>query len=158
MNSDSIEREVLIEAPIERVWAALTEPASVSAWFCSGREVTIDLRAGGVMFLDHGEHGRYPTVIVAVAPPHVFSFRWAVLEPGALATEENSTLVEFTLKATPEGTVLRVLESGFDSLAVTAGRSMSSLFEDHSGGWLQVVNEFVKYVTANAETTRVDSP
>lgn len=158
MNTNSIEREVLIEAPIERVWAALTEPASVSAWFCSGREISIDLRVGGVMILDHGDHGRYPTVIVAVVPPNTFSFRWAVLDPGALATKENSTLVEFTLKTTPEGTVLRVLESGFDNLAVPAGRSMSSLFEDHSGGWPQVINELAKYVMANVATPRVDAP
>ncbi|HVB51859.1 MAG TPA: SRPBCC family protein [Acidimicrobiales bacterium] len=158
MNTDSIASEVLIEAPIERVWAALTEPASVSAWFCNHKEISIDLRVGGAMVLDHGDHGRFQTVIVAIAPPNAFSFRWAALHPDVLATEENSTLVEFTLKTTPKGTVLRVLESGFDTLAVPAGRSLSSLFEDHSGGWPQVIDELAKYVMANVATPRVDSP
>lgn len=115
MNTDRIEREISIEAPIERVWAALTQPASVSAWFCNGKEIAIDLRVGGVMTLDHGDYGAYKTVIVSIDPPNVFSYRWASAYPGELATEENSTLVEFTLKTTPEGTLLRVVESGFDT-------------------------------------------
>lgn len=156
MNTDRIEREVLIKAPIERVWSALTEPTSVSAWFCNGAEVTIDLREGGVMVLDHGDHGTYKTVIVSIAAPHVFSYRWAATYPGVLATKENSTLVEFTLKTTPEGTILRVVESGFDALAIPEDRIASAGFESHSNGWTSIVAEIAKYVTANEETPLVD--
>jgi uncharacterized protein YndB with AHSA1/START domain len=158
MNTDRIEREVVIGAPIERVWSALTEPKSVSAWFSNHEDVTIDLRPGGVMTLSHGDYGTFQTVIVSVSPPHVFSFRWASAHPDVLATEENSTLVEFTLKATPEGTVLRVVESGFDELEIPADRVAHAGYESHSEGWTEVIAVFAEYVRANTETPLIDSP
>lgn len=157
MDIDRIEREIAIEAPIERVWAALTQPASVSAWFCNGEEITIDLRVGGIMTLDHGNHGAYKTVIVSLDPPNVFSYRWASAYPGVLATEENSTLVEFTLTSTPKGTLLRVVESGFDSLVIPEDRLEAAGYESHSHGWPSVIGELAKYVMANKETPLVDS-
>ncbi len=158
MNTDRIEREIVIGAPIERVWSALTEPKSVSSWFSNHEEVTIDLRPGGVMTLDHGDYGTFQTVIVTVSPPNTFSFRWASAYPDILATDENSTLVEFTLKATPEGTVLRVVESGFDTLEIPANRVQHAGYESHSEGWPQVLSELTKYVEANLETPLIDSP
>src|ERR1700722_3498168 len=100
MTTDRIEREVKVSAPIEAVWAVLTDPAHVGTWFGTGTPADIDLRPGGVMVLDHGDHGTYPTLIVSVEPPRMFSYRWASAYPGVVATEENSTLVEFTLEAT----------------------------------------------------------
>jgi uncharacterized protein YndB with AHSA1/START domain len=44
MSADWIEREVLIEASRERVWAALTEAPLVAEWF--GDSAEIDLRPG----------------------------------------------------------------------------------------------------------------
>ncbi|MHB8380489.1 MAG: SRPBCC family protein [Acidimicrobiales bacterium] len=158
MNSDRIEREVVIGAPIERVWSALTEPKSVSAWFSNHEDVTIDLRPGGVMTLDHGDYGTFHTVIVSVSPPDAFSFRWASAFPDELATEDNSTLVEFTLTTTPEGTVLRVVESGFDTLEIPAHRVQQAGYESHSEGWPQVMAELAKYVVSDLETPLVDSP
>ena len=58
MSTDRIEREVMIAASPERVWAVLTEPAHVGTWFGTGSPAEIDLRPGGLMMLDHGEHGR----------------------------------------------------------------------------------------------------
>ena len=42
---DSIERELILPAPPARVWAALTQPDQLSAWF--GARASIDLRPGG---------------------------------------------------------------------------------------------------------------
>ena len=44
---DAIERELILPVPRERVWAALTEPLSLSAWF--GTQATVDLRPGGAV-------------------------------------------------------------------------------------------------------------
>jgi uncharacterized protein YndB with AHSA1/START domain len=145
MSADRIVREVKIQAPIERVWAVLTEPAHVGVWFGSGVPAEIDLRPGGVMVLDHGEHGRYPTLIVNVDPPHAFSYRWASAYPGITATEDNSTLVEFSLQAAADGTLLRVVESGFDTLVIPAGREDSAGFESHAQGWAGVVVKLGEY-------------
>jgi uncharacterized protein YndB with AHSA1/START domain len=146
MNKDVIEREIAIGAPIDKVWSVLTEPDHIGTWFGSGIPVRIDLRPGGLMELDHGVHGAYKTTIVEVDPPHTFSYRWASAYPGAIATEENSTLVEFTLKETGDGTLLRVVESGFASIMIPAEREASAGYESHSQGWTGVIEKFADYV------------
>jgi uncharacterized protein YndB with AHSA1/START domain len=45
MQQDWIEREVLIEASRERVWAVLTDPTHIAVWF--GDTAEMDLRPGG---------------------------------------------------------------------------------------------------------------
>jgi uncharacterized protein YndB with AHSA1/START domain len=145
MSSDRIEREITIQAPIEGVWAVLTEPAAVGTWFGVGAPAQIDLRPGGVMAIDHGEHGRYQTVIVDIDPPRAFSYRWASAYPDTLATEENSTLVEFSLEPVGDATLLRVVESGFDSLVIPADREESAGFDSHAQGWTGVVAKLGAY-------------
>ena len=134
MTHDRIEREILIKAPVERVWSILTEGENIGRWFGSGRPTEIDLRPGGIMVLDHGEHGVFPTRIVKIDPPHYFSYRWASAFPGQEATESNSTLVEFTLVPDADQTRLRLVESGFAALVIPPGRDDAS-YESHSGGW-----------------------
>ncbi len=135
MTADRIEREIIIAAPVERVWAVLTEAENVGQWFGSGVPAALELRSGGVMVLDHGEHGVFPTRIVKVDPLHYFSYRWASAFPGEEATDANSTLVEFTL--TPENgqTRLTLVETGFASLVIPPDRYDSASHESHSGGW-----------------------
>jgi uncharacterized protein YndB with AHSA1/START domain len=109
-----IERETLIAAPVERVWALLTEAEHVGRWFCDdGAE--IDLRPGGAMVLRWTEHGTTHARVVDVEPQRRFSYRWAA-EAETEQLDGNSTLVEFTLDPTDDGTRLRVVESGFDEL------------------------------------------
>lgn len=146
MTEDRIERAIEIRAPIDKVWAVLTEPEHVGRWFGTGSPVEIDLRPGGVMVLDHGEHGTYATVFVAIDPPRALSYRWAAGYPGQVATEENATLVEFTLEPAGDGTLLRVVETGFASLAVPAGREDSAGYESHADGWSAVVRRLGAYV------------
>src|SRR5450631_1822022 len=118
MSDDRIEREIQIAAPIERVWAVLTEPEHVGTWFGVGVPTEIDLRPGGIMVLDHGVYGRYLTRFVTVSRPHLLSYRWAAAHPDVVADDSNSTLVEFTLTPTTPGTALPVVESGFATLTV----------------------------------------
>ena len=135
MTEDRIEREISIDAPVERVWAVLTEPELVGAWFGQGTPAPIDLRPGGVMQLDHGQYGEFPTVIVAVDPPRYFSYRWASGFPGQLASEDNATLVEFTLTPEGNGTRLQLVESGFAKLTLPAETAETASHASHSNGW-----------------------
>lgn len=146
MTEDRIEREIQIAAPIERVWAVLTEAEHIGSWFGTGAPTEIDLRPGGLMMLDHGEHGKYATLIVKVEPPRAFSYRWASGYPESVATNDNSTLVEFTLEPEADGTLLRVVESGFDSVVIPASREESAGYESHAGGWSGVVERLGAYV------------
>jgi uncharacterized protein YndB with AHSA1/START domain len=145
MGKDRIERETFIKAPPERVWAVLTEPAHVDGWFSPGGPSEIDLRPGGVMTLNHGQDGTYPMLIVTVDPPRQFAYRWADAHPGAPATEENSTLVQFFLEPEADGTRLRLVESGFAGLEIPAGREDTAGYESHEGGWTEVVDDLREY-------------
>ena len=114
MPADRIERETFIEAPMERVWEVVTEAEHVGRWFGdSGAE--IDLRPGGAMTLTWREHGTANAVVEAVEAPSRFAFRWA-LEASEEVRPGRSTFVEFTLAPERDGTRLRVVESGFESL------------------------------------------
>jgi uncharacterized protein YndB with AHSA1/START domain len=146
VTNDRIEREITIAAPIDTVWSVLTEPDHIGTWFGTGTPVRIDLQPGGVMELDHGAHGAYATTIVKVDPLRAFSYRWASAYPGVVATEENATLVEFTLEETADGTVLRVVESGFGSLVIPADREASAGYESHSQGWSGVIDKIAHYI------------
>ncbi|MCU1489680.1 MAG: polyketide cyclase [Acidimicrobiaceae bacterium] len=152
MNADRIEREVKISAPIERVWSVLTEPAHVGTWFGTGTPAEIDLRPGGVMVLDHGSYGTFPTLIVDVDPPRALSYRWASAYPGVLATADNSTLVEFTLEPAADGTLLRVVESGFDSLVIPPERESSAGYASHSEGWSGVAEKLAAFAEGADES------
>lgn len=144
--SDRIEREITIAAPVERVWAVLTEPEHIGSWFGQGEPTPVDLRPGGIMELDHGRWGRFLTTIVAVEPPYRFAYRWASAYPGEVAVEGNSTLVEFTL--TPEGdhsTHLQVIESGFATLDIPEDRHATASYESHAEGWSGQVDNIRQY-------------
>jgi uncharacterized protein YndB with AHSA1/START domain len=120
---DSIEREISIAAPIERVWELVTQPEHVGRWFGdAGAE--IDLRPGGEMAVHWEEHGTVHGRVERVDPPAAFAYRWAPYkDPGGVEpVAGNSTLVEFLLTATDEGTLLRVVESGFAGLDTTPER------------------------------------
>jgi uncharacterized protein YndB with AHSA1/START domain len=145
MEADRIEREIEIAAPVERVWAVLTEPVHVGQWFGQGKPAQIDLRPGGFMHLDHGEYGTFPVRIEKVDPPRYLSYRWASAYPGEEATGTNSTLVEFTLAAVGEGTRLRLVESGFAALTIPAHRQETASHESHSAGWVEVLENLRRY-------------
>jgi uncharacterized protein YndB with AHSA1/START domain len=144
MTVDRIEQEILIKAPADRVWAVLTSPEHVSAWFSSGDPARIDLRPGGTMLLDHGEYGVFPTTIEVVDPPHRFSYWWAHPFPGEQAHERNATLVEFTLTTEGDGTRLRVVESGFSRLPLPP-ETRDTLAGRNTGGWAEKVEEVRVY-------------
>jgi uncharacterized protein YndB with AHSA1/START domain len=146
MSPDRIEREITIAAPVEAVWAVLTEPEHVGAWFGQGTPTRIDLRPGGTMVLDHGKYGVFPTRIVKVDAPHYFAYRWASAHPGEEATEDNSTLVEFTLAPDGDRTRLTLVESGFATLAIPPERMETAGYEGHSAGWTEVLQSFVRRV------------
>jgi uncharacterized protein YndB with AHSA1/START domain len=155
MVPERIEREVLIDAPVETVWSIVTEPKHIAGWLCHAAEV--DLRPGGELVL---QFDRLPMPAVGtvehVERPHRFAFRWVTPEPdrdpSALdpsAREQYSTLVEFLLRADGEGTLLRVVESGFTRVA-GSDEHRAELAERHRGGWGGFLEQLPRYA-ASAE-------
>jgi uncharacterized protein YndB with AHSA1/START domain len=102
-----IEREILIDAPVDVVWAVVTEPEQISGWFSDS--VELDQRPGGKVVLEWDNHGRVHGRVERVEPPRFFSFRWMV-EHGPAFAEDKSTLVEFSLSTHGESTRLTVVD------------------------------------------------
>jgi uncharacterized protein YndB with AHSA1/START domain len=145
VTSDQIERETVIAAPVERVWALLTEAEHLGRWFGdTGAE--IDLRPGGAFSLSWEQHGTVRGRVVDVEPNQRFSYRWITIgdREHADPVEGNSTLVEFTLHAEGDGTRLRVVESGFASLDAEAAQQ-SERYEDNRRGWGIKVSDLREY-------------
>jgi uncharacterized protein YndB with AHSA1/START domain len=145
MVPDRIERETVIDAPVERVWELITEAEHVGRWFGdAGAE--IDLRPGGAMVLRWTDYGVSRGRVVAVEPRTLFSYRWAPFKDpgGEEPVNGNSTLVEFTLQPEGDGTRLRVVESGFASLATSEEQRTKNL-EGNTEGWKQETGELREY-------------
>jgi uncharacterized protein YndB with AHSA1/START domain len=146
---ERIEREVLIEAPIDVVWAVLTEPEHVAGWFSHSAE--IDLRPGGEATFDWPEHGPARAWVEVVEPPRSFAFRW-VRAVGEEQRKENSTLVEFTLAADGDHTRLRVVESGFRELAWSEDKK-AKYADENIRGWQLELDELRDYVSQHVRPT-----
>jgi uncharacterized protein YndB with AHSA1/START domain len=138
----AIDREVLIEAPVEVVWRTLTEPDQICQWFADRVELVVEPGAHG--FMEFGEQGG-PVFVEVVDPPARFSFRWNHAR-GEEPVAGNSMLVEFTL--TPEGderTRLRVVESGHELLPWSDAEKQRYA-DEHGGGWPTFLDRLVTVV------------
>jgi uncharacterized protein YndB with AHSA1/START domain len=143
---DSIEREVVIDAPVDRVWELVTKAEHLGRWF-GDAGADVDLRPGGAMELRWAEQAARGR-IEAVEPPRLFAFRWAPFEdPGGVhPTDHNATRVEFSLTEEGSATRLRVVESGFDALATSEERRREN-HEGNTDGWRQELGELQEYAT-----------
>jgi uncharacterized protein YndB with AHSA1/START domain len=143
-----IERDILIDAPVEVVWAVVTEPEHISGWF--GESVDLDLTPGGEAVFRWTEYGSVQGRVERVEPPRFFSFRW-VVRPGEDVGEDNSTLVEFSLRAEGQSTRLTVVESGFADLAGREDENQGHV-DSHTRGWGLELGHLREYL----ERTAVD--
>jgi uncharacterized protein YndB with AHSA1/START domain len=126
-----IEREVVIDAPVEVVWRTITEPDQITQWFAD--RVELDLKPGGRGFMGFGDQGG-PVVVETVDPPTRFSFRWNHPDTEEPAPH-NSMLVEFILVPIGgERTRLKVAESGIERRSWPDAEK-DRYAEEHRGGW-----------------------
>lgn len=144
MTVDTIEREVSINAPIERVWALITEAEHLGTWFGT-HGAAIDLRPGGDIEMRWDGHD-ITGVVATVAPTSLFAFRWRQVAgvPSADLGIGNSTLVEFSLAVEGDTTIVRLVESGFASLELSA-EDRDGMYAGHSEGWTRELEELVAY-------------
>jgi uncharacterized protein YndB with AHSA1/START domain len=150
MIPDRIEREIVIDAPLEVVWAVVTEPEHISDWFSDS--VELDLRPGGKAVLHWDGYGTVNGRVERVEPPRFFSFRWVVpRDPGVELTDDNSTLVEFSLSPDGDATRLTVVESGFRGLAGPEDENQKHV-DSHRRGWELELAELQDHVAQRTHT------
>jgi uncharacterized protein YndB with AHSA1/START domain len=149
-STDRIEREVRLEAPIERVWRALSNAEEFGDWFgvaLPGQAFAPGQRVLGQITHPGYEHLSFEAWVERVEPPRVLSFRWHpyAIEPGVDYSKEPTTLVEFTLAEADGGTLLRVVESGFDK--IPPSRRLDA-FRMNSQGWEAQMDNIRKHVAS----------
>jgi uncharacterized protein YndB with AHSA1/START domain len=128
--TDSIEREITIQAGLATVWYLVSEPG----WWV-GEPVAEPVREPGAVTRRRTESmGEYPVRVEELRPQTYAAFRWASMFHGQDLTDENSTLVEFWLTEVDGGVRVRVLESGFESVEATPEQRAQGL-ADNTGGW-----------------------
>lgn len=149
MIPNQVERETLIEAPVEVVWGVVTEPAQISRWFSDAAQ--LDLRPGGEGVLSWENHGSVRLRVERVERPHLFSFRWAYPE-GAEPREDNSMLVEFTLTDEGGRTRLRVVESGLATVDWPEEEKLRYL-DSHTRGWERHLGGLSEYMTRQRQAS-----
>ena len=158
MDTDRIEKEVVLRAPLERVWRASSDADEFGRWFgvrfdgpfVAGTSVTgvitpttVDEDVARAQEPHAGKSDIWQ--IVAVEPQRRLAFRWHPygVEDGVDYSAEPTTLVEFTLSETGDGVLLRIVESGFD--AIPAERRVAA-FEANSEGWAAQTELVRKYL------------
>jgi uncharacterized protein YndB with AHSA1/START domain len=137
MPQDKVEKKIILKAPRSRVWSAITEAEEFGNWFgidfrgttgrfqpgtrvqgiWSGTKVDPEMRER----LRRNEGQPFSMWIDRLEPEHLFVYRWHQMsvrpeETGLDLKTEPPTEVVFTLEEVPEGTLLTVVESGFDKI------------------------------------------
>lgn len=117
-----VDQEILIEAPVARVWEMLTVPAELNRWVA--RDARVELRVGGRYSYGWAEEGSQygPMQIVALEPPRLLAFSW--LSSGVVGT------VSWHLEPADEAgqsTRLRLVHEGL--------KKQPGILKDYDIGW-----------------------
>lgn len=143
---NSIEREILIHAPKENIYAAIADPVKLVKWFPDTVEGKYEV--GEQPVFGFGEHGKNQVLIVAAKPHDYFAFRWI---PGSShflgdLKLEKTTLVEFRIEEIPTGECrVTMTESGFASLPPEI---IEESFKQNNQGWDFMLGRFKAYLKA----------
>lgn len=108
-NTATIVRDVYINAPVERVWAALSQGEQQAAWFSDA--ASVDRRAGGVVEWRWATPGGEPYVATATVKEAITGKKLAI-SAGPQSCWPNTTLT-FTLAQDGQGTLLTLTHEGW---------------------------------------------
>jgi len=131
----TIEREIVLNAPPERVFRALTEPEEPVRWFMDA--AALDLRPGGALSFVWEGSGPVGGRVLEVDPPRRFDF---ACDEGP---ELGETTIAIDLAADGGGTRLRLVHTGFG-----AGGDWDRVYVDTVGGWTEELEHLRRWLEA----------
>lgn len=134
----TIVRDVFIHAPVERVWAALSQGEQLAAWFSDF--ASLDRRAGGTVEW-RWARGNEPYVAQGTVK-EALTAKKLVIAASAQSCWPNTTL-SFTLSSDAGGTLLTLTHEGFapgttQEAGATWTEKLEALREYAESGHLQV--------------------
>ena len=114
--SETVELDVELRSPIERVWNALTDSATLSKWMLFKANDFRPVVGHTFQFRDApGFEGAIDCEVTEVDEPHRLSYTWVT---AGQDDQPHSTVVTWTLKEAEDGvTRLHLEQSGFRSEA-----------------------------------------
>ncbi len=153
--TDRIEKRIELNAPVSRVWRAITDYREFGEWFrvkIDGPFVPGEVSRGHITYPGY-EHVKWEAVVQKMDPERLFSFTWPHSKSFERAdytgdySNAPTTLVEFRLEPTKKGTLLVITESGFDKLP---GDLREEVFRRNEGGWTQQLRNIEAHVVKAA--------
>ncbi|MGU7773972.1 SRPBCC family protein [Burkholderia sp. MR1-5-21] len=160
--SDRIEKQTLLPAPLDRVWEAVSNSGEFGMWFgvtfdgpfvagqrLFGRITPTTVDADVAKAQEPYAGAVFEIVVDRVEPQRLFSFRWHpfAINPSIDYSSEPMTLVTFALDEQPDGTQLTLTESGFDQV-MAERRAKAYEMNDH--GWTAQMMLVGKYLAKHA--------
>jgi len=157
---DCIEKCIILRAPLARVWRAISDSREFGKWFgmaidgpfVAGERIVGRIRPTvadpEVAKMQEPHSGKsFELAIERIEPTRSFAFRWHpfAVDPNVDYSQEPGTLVTFELSEVPEGTQLRITESGFDQIPENR---RSQAFNANEGGWEMQTMLIEKYLVA----------
>jgi uncharacterized protein YndB with AHSA1/START domain len=147
IEQDRIEKQIELEAPVARVWRALTDHREFGQWFrvnLEGPFVPGETSRGHITYPGY-EHLIWEAVVQKMEPERLFSFTWHpyAIDPQEDYSNEPPTLVEFRLEPKGEGTSLTLTESGFSKLPADR---RDEAFRMNDGGWTEQMKNIERHV------------
>lgn len=163
METNRIEKTVVLKATHDRVWRAITDSTRFGQWF--GVEVDGPFIAGqeaigrivptqvdpDVACMQEPYRGTpWRVHVERIEPMRLFSFRWHpyAIDPAHDYAAEPMTLVTFALAEVEEGIRLTITETGFDRLP-SARRAEAIKAND--GGWAHQARLVERYLALGDE-------
>ncbi len=160
--NDRIEKKVMLEAPQERVWKAISDAREFGTWFgmeldgpfevgqrISGRIRPTRVDAEIAKMQEPWDGAACDLLVQTIEPISRFAFRWHpyVVDESKGFDDEPSTLVTFELEQVAQGTHLTITESGFDQLPA---ERRAKAFADNAEGWQMQMTLIGKYLAQSA--------
>jgi uncharacterized protein YndB with AHSA1/START domain len=133
------------------VWRAISNLEEFSNWF--GVEASGAFAPGARlrMTTTHEEYKGivFDLTVDRMEPEHTISWRWhpGMPEAGVDYASEPTTLVEFQLKEVEGGTMVTVVESGFDQISLAR---RARVYQQNTEGWEEQLKNLEQYVVGSA--------
>jgi uncharacterized protein YndB with AHSA1/START domain len=162
-STDRIEKSVVLRAPRERVWRAISDSKQFGSWFgvefdgpfkagasIVGKIVPTSVDAKIAKRQEPYKGHRFEFMVDRIEPMRLFSFRWHpfAMDSGVDYSKEPTTLVAFQLEEVAAGTKLTVTESGFDQIPI---ERRAKAFAANEGGWAAQMKLIEKYLAQPAK-------
>lgn len=144
---DRIEKKILLRASKARVWRAISDSKEFGAWFGVNLEGPFvpGAAVSGKITTKGYEHVTMVVLVEKVDRERLLSFRWRpyAIDPKVDYSKEPMTLVEFQLEEGKDGTMLTVVESGFDHIPLAR---RAEAYKMNDGGWAAQVKNIERHV------------